>query len=97
MGIEVRGQSAPQVVNVHAGRTLTGRNEVRVGALGRVDLDGGTLASNRWINVRSGGQVDGQGTMTGDVYNEGTVSPGLRRRRSCSGRLPSHRSYRPRT
>ena len=76
LGIEVKGQSAMQVVNVHAGKTLTGLNEVRVGNHGRIDLAGGTVSSSRWINIKSGGEVVGQGTMVGDVYNQGTVSPG---------------------
>src|SRR4029077_8590280 len=71
-----RGNTAMQVVNVKSGTTLTGINEVRVGNHGRVDLAGGTLASSRWVNVKSGGQVIGQGTITGDVYNAGTISPG---------------------
>ena len=65
-----------QVVNVKGGKTLTGINEVRVGNHGRVDLAGGTLASSRWVNVKSGGQIIGQGTVKGDVYNAGTLSPG---------------------
>jgi hypothetical protein len=64
------------VVDVHAGQTLTGRNEVRIGAGGRVDLSGGTLASNRWVNIRAGGELRGQGHVTGDVYNEGVIGPG---------------------
>ncbi|BBO33328.1 sulfatase-like hydrolase/transferase [Lacipirellula parvula] len=76
LGVEIRGQSAEQVVDVHAGQTLTGRNEVRIGAHGRVDLSGGTLASNRWTNIRVGGELRGQGHVVGDVYNEGELSPG---------------------
>jgi arylsulfatase A-like enzyme len=76
LGVEIRGDSAEQVVDVHSGRTLSGRNEVRVGANGRVDLNGGTLATNRWVNVRAGGEVGGDGTVTGDVHNDGTLSPG---------------------
>ncbi len=76
LGVEVRGQSALQVVDVHAGHTLTGRNEVRIGTNGRVDLSGGTLATNRWVNVRNGGEIRGHGTVEGDVYNEGLLSPG---------------------
>ena len=76
LGIEVRGPSALQVVNVHSGRTLAGRNEVRVGARGRIELDGGTLATNRWINIRAQGEVAGQGTIIGDIYNDGIISPG---------------------
>jgi arylsulfatase A len=76
LGVEVKGTTAMQVVNVHAGKTLTGINEVRVGNHGRIDLAGGTVASSRWVNVKSGGQVIGQGTVVGDVYNAGTLSPG---------------------
>lgn len=78
LGLEVRGVSAEQVVNIHAGSTLTGHNEVRVSANGRVDLSGGTLASNRWVNVRAGGEIRGHGAIVGDVTNEGTISPGQR-------------------
>lgn len=76
LGIEIRGQTAAQVVEVHAGHVLTGRNEVRIGANGRVDLSGGTLASNRWTNIRASGELRGDGNVVGDVYNEGRLSPG---------------------
>ncbi len=76
LGIEVKGSTAMQVIDVNAGRTLTGLNEVRVGNHGRIDLVDGTVASSRWVNIKSGGQVIGQGTVKGDVYNQGTVSPG---------------------
>ncbi len=76
LGVEVKGQSALQVVQVHPGKTLTGLNEVRVSANGRIDLDGGTLMSSRWTNVRAQGQITGHGTIKGDVYNAGTVAPG---------------------
>ncbi len=76
LGVEIRGESAEQVVDIHAGQTLTGRNEVRIGAHGRVDLSGGTLSSNRWTNIRAGGELRGQGQIVGDLYNEGKLSPG---------------------
>src|SRR5262249_34552533 len=76
LGIEVKGTTAMQVVHVQSGKTLTGLNEVRVGNHGRIDLDSGTVASSRWVNIKSGGQIIGQGTITGDVYNQGTLSPG---------------------
>jgi arylsulfatase A-like enzyme len=76
LGVEVKGQSALQVVNIHDGRTLTGLNEVRVGNHGRIDIDGGTLASSRWTNIRAGGEITGHGAITGDVYNQGQLSPG---------------------
>jgi arylsulfatase A-like enzyme len=76
LGVEVKGTAAMQVVNVPAGKTLTGLNEVRVGNHGRIDLAGGAVASSRWVNVKSGGQIVGQGSVTGDVYNAGTIAPG---------------------
>lgn len=76
LGVEVRGQTSLQAVDVHAGSTLHGRNEVRIGPHGRVDLSGGTLATNRWVNIRAGGELRGQGTVVGDIYNEGVASPG---------------------
>jgi arylsulfatase A-like enzyme len=78
LGIEVRGDTSQQVIEIHSGQSLSGRNEVRVGAKGRIDLDGGTLATNRWVNVRANGDVRGQGTIAGDIYNEGMLSPGRR-------------------
>ena len=76
LGVEISGQSALQVVDVHAGSTLSGRNEVRIGANGRVDLSGGVLATNRWVDMHAGGELCGEGTVVGDVYNEGVMSPG---------------------
>jgi arylsulfatase A-like enzyme len=86
LGVEIRGQSAMQVVGVHPGTTLTGLNEVRIRAGGRVELDGGTLASSRWVNIRSGGEIAGRGTIAADTYNEGTISPG---RSSDTATLPA--------
>jgi hypothetical protein len=34
------------------------------------------VASSRWVNIKSGGEIIGQGTIKGDVYNQGTLSPG---------------------
>jgi arylsulfatase A-like enzyme len=76
LGVEVKGATAQQVVEVKAFQTLAGVNEVRVGNHGRIDLAGGTVASNRWVNVKTGGQIVGKGTIVGDVYNEGTIAPG---------------------
>jgi arylsulfatase A-like enzyme len=76
LGLEIRGQSAAQVVDVHSGKTLTGRNEVRIKANGRVELSDGTLESKRWVDVKPGGEIRGQGTVKGDVYNEGVLAPG---------------------
>ncbi|HEX4413213.1 MAG TPA: sulfatase-like hydrolase/transferase [Lacipirellulaceae bacterium] len=76
LGVEVKGQSALQVVQVHSGKTLTGLNEVRVGAHGRIDVDGGTVTSSRWTNIEAGGQITGHGVIKGDVYNAGAIAPG---------------------
>ena len=58
------------------GKTLTGINEVRVGNHGRIDLAGGAVSTIRWVNVKAGGQITGQGSVHGDVYNAGTIAPG---------------------
>ena len=76
LGVEIRGQNQLQVVDVHAGSTLTGHNEVRIGDHGRVDLSGGVVETSRWVNVRSGGELRGQGTVVGDIYNDGQIVPG---------------------
>ncbi len=76
LGLEVRGDLSQVTLEVVAGVTATGRNEVRISQGGRVLLSEGTLASNRWIDVLEGGALTGEGTVIGDVYNLGLVAPG---------------------
>ena len=77
LGLEVRGDGARQTVRVSDSVILTGKNEVRIQQGGRIQLDGGSLQTNRWIDVRAGAELTGQGSIEGEVYNEGHVAPGL--------------------
>ncbi|MCG8448780.1 MAG: sulfatase-like hydrolase/transferase, partial [Pirellulales bacterium] len=77
LGLEVRGDSGKQTVRANRGITISGRNEVRVASGGRLNLDQGNLVTNRWVDVKAGGELTGHGNVTGNVYNSGTIAPGL--------------------
>lgn len=62
-----------QTLTVPAGLTLTGRNEIRIGSGGVIDLDGGILETLRWVDVRTGGSLLKGGSVTGSVYNAGEI------------------------
>jgi arylsulfatase A-like enzyme len=76
LGLEVRGATALQTMDVSPGVELSGRNEVRISSGGRITLADAALSSNRWVNIRGGGQLTGSGQVTGNVYNGGTIAPG---------------------
>lgn len=78
LGLEIAGPSAArmQTLRVLQNATVTGRNEVRISPFGRVVLDRGTLASNRWVDVLPDGVLGGHGNVVGHVYNAGIVAPG---------------------
>ena len=76
LGMEVGGAEARQTVLLEPTATLEGRNEVRVAKNGHLHLEGAHLRSRRWIEVETGGELTGQGTIQGDVYNAGTLAPG---------------------
>jgi arylsulfatase A-like enzyme len=76
LGLEVSGVSGTTRVNLDASSTLTARNEARIKAGGEIHLNGGTLSTVRWVDVRSGGLLQGGGRVNGVIYNQGTVAPG---------------------
>ncbi len=76
LGFEVNGSGGRQTVLVSPGSVLEGRNAVRIAGQGRIQLDGATLKSVRWTDVLDQGELTGQGTVEGDVYNAATVAPG---------------------
>lgn len=76
LGLEVRGDNGQRTLDIAPGRTLTARNEVRVGPGGRIEVAEGTLSTARWIEVSPGGQLSGQGLVEGVVYNRGVLAPG---------------------
>ena len=74
LGLEVRGESAPQELVLTAGAKLTGRNEIRIGENGAIKLDGGTLNSLRWVDVKEGGVLSGNGEINAPLFNAGKVT-----------------------
>ena len=76
LGLEIGGKKgAEQEVVVSDGAKVTGRNEIRVAAQGILTLDGGAVASLRWIDALEGGTLRGKGKVDASVYNAGTVDP----------------------
>ena len=75
LALEVGSVSAgSQTLVISPGVTLTGRNEVRVSQGGIIDIDGGKVASIRWVDVKEGGTLNGAGSVEGILYNQGTVA-----------------------
>ena len=63
-----------QTLEISDGVTVTGRNEVRVSDGGTIDIEGGKVASVRWVDVKKGGTLHGAGSVEGILYNDGTVA-----------------------
>ena len=76
LGIEISGIAAKQELILGNSVTLNGRNEVRIGENGSVELAGATLESRRWIDIFEGGELRGAGAVIGDVFNAGKIAPG---------------------
>ncbi|MEO0476540.1 MAG: sulfatase-like hydrolase/transferase, partial [Planctomycetota bacterium] len=77
LGIEVAGLNGnTQTLLVEQNASIAGRNEVRINTGGRVVLQDASVESVRWVDVLSGGELAGQGSVVGDVYNQGTIAPG---------------------
>jgi arylsulfatase A-like enzyme len=77
LAIEIIGNmtaGAKQTIAFQPGRTLTGRNEIRLSSLAQVELNGGTLASTRWVDLLQGAVLNGVGTVDATLYHEGTLS-----------------------
>ena len=74
LALEVRGSTAgAQSLVLGKGVNLTGRNEVRIAAKGRLVVDGGQVDSLRWVETYSGGTLSGSGRINSTVYNSGVV------------------------
>ncbi|MFT5465245.1 MAG: arylsulfatase A-like enzyme [Verrucomicrobiales bacterium] len=73
LGLEIRGNSeGSQTLILEPGVSLTGRNEIRI-SNGSVKVDGGTVSSLRWIDLKTGGVLMGSGTIDAQVFNSGMV------------------------
>lgn len=73
LGLEIVGQSAPQLLELSSGINLTGRNEIRIADHGHLRLNGGTVSSLRWIDVWPGGTLSGTGTIEASLHMRGTL------------------------
>ena len=76
LSLEIAGNeknSASQSVVLEASVNLTGRNEIRIGPSGSLQVVGGTVSSLRWIEIQPGGSLTGTGTLDAAVYNNGRL------------------------
>jgi len=73
LGLAIAGQTHCQTLALSPAVTLNARNELRIGARGRVVLDDANLVTNRWVDILPGGELRGGGEITGDVYNQGVL------------------------
>jgi len=76
LGLELQGAAAnaKQTLVVKPGVTLTGRNEIRLSAHSVLEVNDGTVASLRWIDVLPNASLTGTGKINATIYNDGTVS-----------------------
>ena len=77
LGLEVRGDVGKQTIRVDSSDLLSVHNEFRIEHNGRVQLDAANIASNRWVDVEVGGELTGAGNVDADLYNWGTIAPGV--------------------
>jgi hypothetical protein len=77
LSIEISGNvasDAKQTISFEPGKKLTGRNEIRLSPLSKVTLNGGTLASIRWVDLCENATLTGFGTVDASLYNHGTLA-----------------------
>jgi arylsulfatase A-like enzyme len=86
MAIELRGSGGTMALRVNTGVIFTARNGVRISSGGILRLRGGEVNTVRDIEVRPGGQFDGEGLINGqqsviagipDFANKGLFEPRL--------------------
>ena len=66
--------NATQSLSLGANVGLTARNELRIEQSGVLSINGGTIASLRWVDVLQGGTLNGNGTIDATVFNNGVVA-----------------------
>lgn len=74
LGIEIGGGDAAQTVRLERDAKLRGINEVRVADGGRLRLAGGTVGSDRWVEVLPGGKLAGRGRVDATLHSGGRLS-----------------------
>ena len=74
LGLELRGNNAAtQTLALGPQVNLTGRNEIRLAAGGKLIVDGGTVKTLRWLDVLPGAHLFGNGSVAGTIYNAGVI------------------------
>ena len=71
LALEIRG---PQELALAQNVSLTGRNEIRLSEGATLSLEGGTLSSLRWVDVKKGATLRGKGRINGNLYNQGVMN-----------------------
>jgi arylsulfatase A-like enzyme len=76
LGLEIKGNSKTKAIQslvlapkVH----LTGLNEIRLSPHSSLTINGGTVATRRWVDVSPNATLQGTGSIIGTVYNNGSV------------------------
>jgi len=70
LGLDIRSSR----LDLATGINLTARNELRITDKAILTIDGGTVSSSRWVDVKAGGEVRGNGEIAAALYNAGTVN-----------------------
>jgi hypothetical protein len=77
LGLEVRGsatKAAGQSLVLGSDVNLTGRNEIRLAEHAALIVNGGTVASLRWIDIHPNATLEGNGNVDSIVYNSGSIA-----------------------
>jgi arylsulfatase A-like enzyme len=72
LGLELSGK-----LTVKPGVKISARNELRVADKGQLILEGGSVGSLRWLDVRDGGTLTGHGVVNAALYSKGTLALSL--------------------
>ena len=74
LALAVSGNSEGlQTLQLGEGVNLSGRNEIRISDHATIELAGGRISTQRWIDIAEQGQLSGHGTVSGTVDNRGKL------------------------
>jgi arylsulfatase A-like enzyme len=74
LALEIRGRkNARQLLGLKRGIELVGRNEIRIGPFGTIDMNGARIASMRAVDVLPRGTLLGNGEVEATLRNGGNL------------------------
>lgn len=76
LALEISGDpdsNATETLALTPSITLTGRNEIRIGPAGVLDVGQATVSTLRWVDIHPGGTLVGSGKVQGRIYNGGEL------------------------